>query len=106
MGWNNVQGIQSKSFVCSFCGNQVASEAGWYSSDVHGQSRSYIYLCHLCGNPSYFDRNGKQYPGVPYGGTVKHISETGIEQIYEEARNCMKVSLGCVWKPGPVSMRV
>ncbi|HWR59399.1 MAG TPA: DUF4145 domain-containing protein [Thermodesulfovibrionales bacterium] len=51
-----------------------------------------IHLCHFCESPTYFDENGKQFPGSPYGDAVKGIPVKEVEAIYNEARNCISVN--------------
>jgi hypothetical protein len=52
----------------------------------------YVYICHYCGSPTYFDSKNVQTPGPPFGGNVTHIPSKEVKALYEEARNCMKVN--------------
>lgn len=45
-----------------------------------------VCICPHCGNPTYFNRYGRQIPGAPFGGLVSGINEKGIEDLYNEAR--------------------
>ena len=50
-----------------------------------------IFICPNCDKPTYFDKAGKQTPGVSYGSAIAHLPKD-VETLYTEARNCMSVS--------------
>ncbi len=88
--------LESKSYVCGYCGNPLASNEGYYARYVSGAAvttpnASQIYVCHYCKNPTYFEAGGAQVPGSAFGGIVAHVPEE-VASLYEEARDCMKVS--------------
>jgi hypothetical protein len=95
MEWKDIGQIPSKSYECSFCGNLVASIRGWNSTFVD-RRMSYpggaIYVCPHCANPTYFNIKGHQIPGAPFGTVVAGIDESGIEVLYNEARQAHSVS--------------
>jgi hypothetical protein len=45
-----------------------------------------MYICHFCRCPTLFNADGVQTPGVPHGESVRHISDEGVAEMYEEAR--------------------
>lgn len=53
-----------------------------------------IYVCAHCNRPNYFEDQGDrtvQTPGAAFGSTVEDVPTT-VDSLYQEARNCMKVS--------------
>jgi hypothetical protein len=88
INWMNIGGMSSRSYTCGYCGNSLASQAGWMGMkrENSGLQRGSIYVCHYCTRPTFFDEDGKQYPGISYGETVKNVSDTSLNAIYEEAR--------------------
>lgn len=87
MSWQAQQPIESRAFTCGYCGNIVASAAGFCHAK---QSHRRIYLCPHCDNPSFFTPN-RQLPGVAPGNEVKALP-SDIEALYREARNCVAAS--------------
>jgi hypothetical protein len=93
MHWIGVQGagneIASRSFVCGFCGNRVASDLGWNARPLGA-----IRICPECSGPTFFDLNSAgqpQTPGVSYGNPVNHLPGD-IDQLYQEARSAIAAS--------------
>lgn len=91
ISWSDVKTFQSRQFICGHCGSSVASERGYHGSyqGSNGAHVAFIYICHQCAKPTFFDYNGTQVPGAAFGNTVKDISETTVEQMYDEARRAM-----------------
>lgn len=87
MPWQGEQGIQSHSYTCGYCGNIVASAAGYYHAQQHNRK---IYLCPHCQSPSYI-APGIQIPGVAPGNEVKALPPD-VDALYREARNCIAAS--------------
>ena len=52
-----------------------------------------INICHQCTRPTFFDQDGKQYPGISHGESVDNVADADLNQIYEEARKA--ISAGC-----------
>jgi hypothetical protein len=89
MVWNNSGGLPSRTYVCGYCGNPLASNTGYAGDgDIRGW---YIYICHQCYGPTFFDHAGNQTPGAPFGGAVADVP-TDVESLYNEARNCTGVN--------------
>ena len=88
--WDKTLKLVSRNYVCAHCGNPLASEIGY-----GGKTRfnpAYIYICHFCTRPTFFDIYGEQTPGAPFGYSISHIRDEKIEQLYEEARSCFSVN--------------
>jgi len=87
MAWNNIMGLSARTFTCGFCGNLVASAAGW----VTGQRpQRHIYVCPNCDLPTLFTEDGAQVPGVIPGNEVGHLP-ADIQALYRETRRCISV---------------
>lgn len=96
INWGNIQQIETRNYICGYCGRDIASNrgiTGSYSIDDgprRGVSRTaYIYICHRCGGSTFFDHS-RQVPGPLYGRDVDSLPEN-IRLLYSEARNCMSV---------------
>ncbi len=83
MGWRNLNSLSSKQFTCGHCGNIIATRHG-FSSD----NQQFIYICSHCDQPTHFNAQGSQYPGVAPGNDVGHLPEE-LAALYKEARNCV-----------------
>lgn len=93
ISWQNVGTLDSRSFICGYCNNPVASEKGFFGrNDANIQSQMYVYICHHCNKATYFDGAGTQTPSVAYGQDVKHIDDLKIQQLYHEARKCFSTN--------------
>jgi len=85
--WEGIGGLTSRSYTCGYCDRPLASERGWRSRFPNGQVTGYIYVCHQCQSPTFFDEIIKsQTPGVTFGHSVNDIPEKDIENLYDEAR--------------------
>jgi hypothetical protein len=86
--WEGCSNLESRSYTCGHCGNQLASEKG-YVGYLPGVSKlaQFIYLCHYCQKPTFFDFIGGQTPGAFYGNSVKDIPKD-VEALYDESRSC------------------
>jgi hypothetical protein len=89
MNWSNYSTINSLSFVCGYCGNKVASNHGYVTSDATEGKQGFIYICPHCNRPTYFHK--KQIPGVSPGNEVEHLPRD-IEALYKESRECVAAS--------------
>lgn len=84
--WQNIGTMGSKSYRCGYCGQYVSSDRGYLTVNI--TPPAFIYTCHHCGKPTFFDQDGSQTPGAIYGAEVKDIDEESVKQLYEEARKC------------------
>lgn len=90
MSWFQTQSLDSKSFTCGHCSEQVAPNTGFLQ--VRGDYKhGKIYICHHCKKPTFFDEANKQTPGAKYGSQVQELPED-IEKLYTEARDAYGVN--------------
>ena len=87
MPWQGIHGIDSKQFCCGHCGFNVANDRGY----IHDRKQRRIFICPNCDNPTFFDENSHQYPGVAPGNEVQHVPKE-LDELYRQARNCCSVS--------------
>jgi hypothetical protein len=87
-GWHARQALEPRSFRCGYCGDQVASEKGYYLAthgDGSGGPVGAILICPRCNYPTLFLPNGDQHPGEAIGRDVQHVPDD-VEALYREAR--------------------
>jgi hypothetical protein len=84
--WHGEIVMGSKRYVCGYCGSVAGPDKGTFSQE--GNVQTFIYFCSHCGQPTYFDEKGQQFPGVKFGNHVAHLPKE-IEQLYGEARAAM-----------------
>ena len=89
--WQNQIQQQPRSYVCSYCDRHVGPALGWTTNIPGNVPQHFIYLCSFCGKPTYFDPQGKQYPGAPFGSAVAAVPQV-VGALYVEARQCMTVN--------------
>jgi hypothetical protein len=86
--WQKVSNIgPALAFRCGFCGRDVASGVGFYTSATN----VFVAICPMCNQPSYFDLHEDrkiQIPGHQPGGSVEHLPPP-VESLYAEARAAM-----------------
>lgn len=93
MVWRNAEVFpQTKSYVCGHCDITVGAHQGYWPSSHNPPKPGgvAICICPNCTKPTFFDGE-TQMPGVAFGGEVKNLPES-VHGLYNEARNCMKVS--------------
>lgn len=88
IAWEGPHNLASRNYTCGYCGKPLASEKGWWARVAPGGSPGggWIYICHHCAKPTFFDQQQKQTPGVTFGNPVADIPDKMVEQLYEEAR--------------------
>ena len=86
------------SYTCGHCGERVNSIRGddWAHDSKTGETtqvlrEAKIRVCSGCHQPTFFDGEGRQFPGTEFGETVDHLP-ADIKRVYNEARACMSVS--------------
>jgi len=89
--WTQIQTLQSKSYTCGYCENPIASQHGYSGTINIVGGKVFIYVCHKCFQATFFDKDGKQTPGASFGESIKHIPDTNVEGLYNEARDCFKI---------------
>ena len=90
--WAKLNKLATKSFKCGFCQHAIAAENGYYAFSNGASTWRYIYICHHCERPNFFDEFGKQTPGPSYGDEVEGIQDKSVLAIYKEARDCFSIS--------------
>jgi hypothetical protein len=85
INWERDDDQPSRSYTCGYCGRQLASAKG-YQGSTAGQPKSYIYICHFCNKPTFFDSAGAQTPAPSLGEQVEDIGDPSVADLYAEAR--------------------
>ncbi|MBN1271127.1 MAG: DUF4145 domain-containing protein [Candidatus Aminicenantes bacterium] len=80
--WKAIVGLSSRGYTCGYCNRPLASEKGW-----HSNNSGFIYVCHHCTRPTFFDFHGEQIPGVMHGNPVGDITDKSVSALYDEARS-------------------
>lgn len=88
LSWHNPNGLEPEAYICGYCGHEVGPNQGYYVQQKHDHR---IYICTYCNRPTYFEPEGEQFPGVPYGLEVQHLPDE-VERLYNEARRAMSVN--------------
>jgi len=83
-GWLNTDKIGSRDFRCGHCGNNLASQNGYFNRSNNMR----IYLCHFCAKPTYF-LGSSQIPGAIFGDDITGITDNNVLELYNEARKCV-----------------
>ena len=95
MYWHNVQNQPPKSYKCGYCGNSIASEKGYHATEYNTTTSNiiaYMYVCHVCTKPTFFNKGGEQFPGPLVGNPVNHLPSIDIGNLFKEARDCFSVN--------------
>ena len=91
MTWSQPHPIQSQKYRCGYCDSEVAGDRGYQEKGGLG----FIAICPGCGKPTYLVyQNGRrmsQSPAPGFGRSVAHLPGV-IQRLYDEARQCAKVS--------------
>ena len=82
--WNGLRGVPRHTFTCGFCGDRVASAAGWSALRQGTTVQLYIRICPSCDGPSLFTAHN-QFPGESPGDPVANLPDE-LEKLYGEAR--------------------
>ena len=93
LNWNGIAELPSRKYICGGCGSPIATNHGWIGT-FHGPpaQRAYIYVCHFCSSPTFFDVDGTQIPGPVFGNPVKDVPEKSVAEIYDEARRAISAA--------------
>jgi hypothetical protein len=87
ISWQSELPIGEKVYVCAYCCAKVGPDRG-FATSRHPRRQAFIYCCSNCGQPTYFDDQGRQFPGVKFGEPVDHLPQD-VAQLYDEARGAM-----------------
>ena len=87
--WNGSSTITSKNFRCGICNEKMSTDQGFIATRPGHDTRIHMsaYICSDCECLSFFNTDGKQYPGESYGENVSNISDGSVEGLFEEAKN-------------------
>jgi Domain of unknown function (DUF4145) len=89
LNWNRVETMPSKQYICGYCGDDISSEKGWFGKNSSTARLVFVYLCHKCERPTFFNTDGLgQTPGAIFGNTVEGVEDDLVEKLYNEARRC------------------
>ena len=96
---NRTAPVTHASYTCGYCDKEVGPREGFYgesSTGVKGErvisrQQPMIYICPVCGQPTYFNHQGMATPGVSFGRAIKHVP-CDLALIYDEARQCMAIN--------------
>ena len=89
--WGNASSIKSVKFICGYCGHKVGPNLGYEASTTAPRHSGKILICPNCTCPSFFTATDGQYPSVRLGNDVGGISDEGVLNLYNEARDCTSV---------------
>lgn len=85
--------MESKSYTCGFCSNKVAPHIGYYATaPINSKDRIYVMICPNCGKPTFLDNQGDQTPNVRIGNEVAGITDEGVKELYNQARDCSSLN--------------
>jgi uncharacterized protein DUF4145 len=86
--WRNLEGLPSRSFVCGYCDNKVATTHGYIKSLQRTTTPGgFIYICPHCTGPNAFDMGLNRTPESMLGSSVDHVPDE-LTALYQEARTC------------------
>lgn len=85
--WYSLDSLESLSFRCGYCSNDVASEKGWWAA--HDAAR--IRICPHCNAPTFFSAQNEQWPGPMVGEDVPSLPDD-VRAAYDEARSAITVN--------------
>jgi hypothetical protein len=86
--WQGPNNLGARGYVCGYCNHRVGPTLGWNTTQP---PMDYVYICSFCGKPTFFESNGKQFPGVAFGDTVDSLPPD-VASLYNEARFSMTVN--------------
>lgn len=87
-GWQKPDYIETKSFICGYCGDRVSSDRGYklnYHGDGSGQQVGGAYICPSCLCITMITPDGGRFPGHVPGSPVKYLPPD-IGSLFDEAR--------------------
>ena len=91
--WSNAGGLGRRSYICGYCGNQVAPSTGYNAVDSKKSTvTAAILICPNCTKPTFIDNLNDQTPSIRLGNNVEGITDVGVATLYNQARDC--TSLG------------
>ena len=94
--WDGTKSVSGISYACGYCSKVVGPSKQYINigkdelyMDI---TKARILICPNCNFPTFIDKSiEKQVPGKILGENVKFLPPD-IEQLYNEARNCISVN--------------
>lgn len=89
----NQQTVTNVSYTCGYCGKTAGPSIGYKCiSRDNTNTFGYIYICPNCNKPTFKKyASDEQVPGELFGHNIEYLPPN-IEQLYNEARNCISVN--------------
>jgi hypothetical protein len=78
--------IPSQVYVCSYCGNPLASDRGWKASVSGTGLDAYVVICHHCTCPTFIDGDKHQHPQPVFGESVADVSDRSHTQTGQRGK--------------------
>lgn len=93
IAWESTGSIPSRKYKCGHCNSQLATNRGYQgvAANFHPKTYCYVYICHFCEKPTFFDHAGTQTPGAKIGNPIEHINNSDIENLFSEANSCFTI---------------
>lgn len=99
ISWGGPGTAHGVRFTCGHCGVDAAATTvilGNLVERAHGQrqqplGKASIWFCNVCSQPTYIDPDRKQIPAPRFGADLKTVPADGLQQLYNEARDCSTV---------------
>jgi hypothetical protein len=90
--WAGAKGCSEVSYTCGYCGTFSAPSRGYLCETRRGDEYGWIYICPNCNKPTFINKTPfEQTPGPRLGNNLSHLPND-VEQLYNEARNCLSVN--------------
>lgn len=94
--WKNTELTNGFTYICGYCGIQAGPSRNFtciaQSRNSTALDKGKIYICPNCNKPTFIDLGNKgQMPGPRVGADIEFLP-VDVEQLYNEARNCIAVN--------------
>ena len=91
--WHDAKSIDSHSYSCGWCGNQVATTHGWIGDPSQRNHHMRIYICSHCTRPTIFrlvpsEQKSIVLPAPNVAKKIKGMPDE-VKQAYVEACKCL-----------------
>lgn len=90
--WDRTVGLPERELDCGFCGGNITSQTGFAGWErlLNQRLPHYIYICHKCGQPNFFNIAERQFPlfrnaPIKFPESVVAISPRFVE-IHKQAQ--------------------
>ncbi|GGA91681.1 DUF4145 domain-containing protein [Ornithinibacillus halotolerans] len=91
--YSSIVTFKRVSYKCGYCGKAAGPSSGYKCQSNDGKNTfAYIYICPNCNKPTFKKYSSdEQVPGELFGNNIEFLPND-IEQLYNEARNCISVN--------------